>query len=238
MKKFIKKHKRALGMLLLILAVAFFVFWEFVGRNELLYSNVIVLKNGVMKGTKITYDMLQYTKIDSQTLIKDCITNPDDIMGLEAKHYIPAGTQLVPNYFDISSLVLKDDEKIMRLPDGWVHSFPETLRRKDEVYIYAVESVKNSVDNNVFNSDNSQETNVNEVNSNIKASEQEKIYLMTTTVAYVKDSSNKEVDSLDDDRLVGSSAISNIELVITEKQFEMLRTYAQDGYTFILMYTK
>lgn len=210
MRKFFKKHKRLVGIILLVLALGFFAFWELIGRSELLYSNVIVLKEDVLKGTEIRHDMLQYIKIDSQTVIKNCITNPDDIIGLEAKHYIPCGTQLVSNYFDIASLVLKTDEKIMRLPDSWIHSFPETLRRKDEVYIYAVGTSKGN----------------------------DKEYLLTSTVAYVKDNSNKEVSSLDDDRLNGSSAISNIEIVITEEQFETLSAYAQDGYTFVLMYTK
>lgn len=210
MRKFIKKHKRLVGVILLILALGFFAFWELIGRAELLYSNVVVLKKDVLKGVEISYDMLQYIKIDSETVIDNCITNPEDIIGLEAKHYIPCGTQLVSNYFDIASLVLKADEKIMRLPDSWIHSFPETLRRKDEVYIYAVGTSKSS----------------------------NKEYLLTSTVAYVKDNSNREVSSLDDDRLVGSSAISNIEIVITEEQFKTLKAYAQDGYTFVLMYTK
>lgn len=231
MRKFFKKHKRLAGVILLISALSFFAFWELVGREELLYSNVVVLREDVFKGVEITHDMLQYIKIDSQGVIKDCIINPDDIIGLESKHYIPAGTQLVSNYFDLSSLVLKNDEKIMKLPDGWIHSFPETLRRKDEVYIYAIEPDRD-------NADSISKSDINVTNSNSKINEQEKIYLLTTTVAYVKDNSNREVNSLDDDRLVGSSIISDIELVITEKQFEMLRIYAQDGYTFVLMYTK
>jgi len=234
MKKFFKKHKRLVGVILLVSALSFFAFWELVGREELLYSNVVVLREDVFKGVEITHDMLQYIKIDSQGVIKDCITNPDDIIGLESKHYIPAGTQLVSNYFDLSSLVLKDDEKIMKLPDVWIHSFPETLRRKDEVYIYAIEPARDNIDSMSKSDINGADI----ANLNSKINEQEKIYLLTTTVAYVKDNSNREVNSLDDDRLVGSSIISNIELVITEKQFEMLRVYAQECYTFVLMYTK
>ena len=226
MKKFFKKHKRLFGVILLILALGFFIFWELKGRAEFLKSNVVVLNNDVIKGTEITADMLEYIKIDSQNIIENSITRYNDIIGLEAKHFIPAGSQLVPNYFDVSSLVLKDDEKIMSLPNGWIHSYPETLRRKDKVYIYAVEPSNNESNDNSIKIDNS-----------TKKTEQERIYIFTTTVAYVKDNSNKEVNSLDDDRLVGSSTISNIEIVITEEQFEMLKTYTKDGYTFVLMYT-
>jgi hypothetical protein len=230
MKKFFKKHKRFFGIILLILALGFFAFWELIGRSKFLYSNVVVLKEDVLKGFEITHDMLQYIKIDSQGVIANCITNPDDIIGLEAKHYIPSGTQLVSNYFDVSSLVLKIDEKIMRLPDSWIHSFPDTLRRKDEVFIYAVKSHKENSNTGGISIDNTTKLN--------KDDENKEIYLLATKVAYVKDNSNKEVNSLDDDRLVGTSTISNIEIVIREEQFETLRVYAQDGYTFVLMYTK
>ncbi len=236
MSKFLKKYKRLFGLILLISALGFFAFWELIGRSELLYAEVVVLKEDVLKGTEISIDMLEYIKIDSQGIIDNCIMNPNDIIALEAKHFIPAKTQLVSNYFDISSLVLKDDEKIMKLPDAWIHSFPETLRRKDEIFIYAVKS-------SYENSYNSSESN-NAINSSGKRlisnknSEDKKIYIMKSIVAYVKDNSNKEVSSLDDDRLNASSVISDIEIIISEEEFEELRAYAQDGYTFILMYTK
>ncbi len=236
MRKFFKKHKRVVGVILLVLALGFFAFWELIGRSELLYSNIVVLNSDVLKGTEITKDMLKYIKIDSLGAIKNCITDQNDIIGLEAKHFIPAGTQLVSNYFDIPSLVLKDDEKIMNLPNGWIHSFPETLRRKDNVYIYAVEPIKNNTYiNNISTDNNIKEANYLSKETNI---ELKRIYIFATTVAHVKDNSNKEVSSMDDDRLVGSSTISNIEIVVNDEQFELLRSYAQEGYTFVLMYTK
>lgn len=236
MSKFFKKSKRLFGLILLILALGFFAFWELIGRAEFLYAEVVVLKEEVLKGTEISIDMLEYIKIDSQRIIDNCIMNPNDIIALEAKHFIPAGTQLVSNYFDISSLVLMNDEKIMKLPNTWIHSFPETLRRKDEVFIYAI---KNSNENSNSSSESTDaiKSSNKRLNSN-KDTEDKKIYIMKSTVAYVKDNSNKEVSSLDDDRLNASSVISNIEIVISEEQFETLRDYVQDGYTFILMYIK
>ncbi len=222
MKKFYKKNKKLMGIFFLFLAITFFIFWEFVGRSELLYESVVVLKEDVQKGTLITDDMLNIIKIDVNNHIKNSINKKSEIIGFEAKHYIPAKTQLVGEFFDSPEFVLDDDEKIMKLPNEWIHSYPETLRRKDKVYLYAIKS----------NTDNPE-------NQILKAKEnksEEKLYVFNTTVAYVKDNTNREVESLDIDRLVGSSTISVIEVVITDKELEMLKEYSSNGYTFVLLY--
>lgn len=221
MKKFYKKNKKLLGIFFLFLAIAFFVFWEFIGRSELLHKKIVVLKEDVIKGKLITADMLDEKKIDVNSLIENSITNKNDIIGLEAKHYIPANYQLVEEFFEFPILVLDDDEKIMKLPNQWIHSYPETLRRKDKIYLYAIKTNPEIPDNQILKTNNKSE---------------EKLYIFNTTVAYVKDNTNREVESLDIDRLVGSSTISVIEVVITDKEFEMLKEYANTGYTFALLY--
>lgn len=228
MKKFYKKNKKLVGIFFLLLAVSFFVFWEFVGRSELLHERVVVLKEDVHKGSLITADMLNVIKIDVSYHLENSINKQKDILGLEAKHYIPAKTQLVQEYFDSPEFVLDENEKIMKLPNEWIHSYPETLRRKDKIYLYAIkDNTKNSEDSEKFNNQNSIDKN---------DESEEKLYIFNTTVAYVKDNTNKEVESLDIDRLVGSSTISVIEVVITDKEFESLKNYAGNGYTFALLY--
>ena len=221
MKKFYKKNKKLMGIFFLILAIAFFVFWEFVGRSELLHESVVVLKEDVQKGDVITSNMLEEVKIDVQNLVKNPIIDENNILGLEAKQFIPAKTQLVKEFFELPVLVLDDDEKIMKLPNEWIHSYPETLRRKDNIYLYAVKSNTDEPKNQILNSNNKSK---------------EKLYIFNTTVAYVKDNTNREVESLDINRLVGSSTISVIEVVITDKDFKMLEEYAGNGYTFALLY--
>ncbi len=222
MKKFYKRNKKLVGIFFLLLAVSFFVFWEFAGRSELLYEGIVVLKEDAYKGTLITDDMLDIVKLDTNSHLENSVYQKKDIVGLEAKHYIPANLQLVQQFFDAPEFVLNDDEKIMKLPDKWLHSYPETLRRKDKIYLYAVKEKDESDDNRVVN--------INHDDS------EEKLYVFSTTVAYVKDNTNKEVESLDIDRLSGSSIISVIEIIITDKEFETLKEYAGNGYSFALLY--
>lgn len=225
MKKFYKKNKKLMGIFFLLLAVAFFVFWEFVGRSELLHESIVVLKEDVQKGTLITDDMLNVIKVDVNSRIENSIDKRKDIVGLEAKHYIPSKIQLVQEFFDSPEFVLDDDEKIMKLPNEWVHSYPETLRRKDKVYLYAIKK----------DTENPENPENQTATTNSDKSE-EKLYIFNTTVAYVKDNTNKEVESIDIDRLVGSSTISVVEVIITDKDFEKLKEYAGNGYTFALLY--
>ena len=200
----------------------------------MLNERVVVLKEDVHKGTLITADMLNVIKIDVSNHIENSIYDSDVIVGLEAKHYIPAKTQLVKEFFDSPELVLDDDEKIMKLPNEWIHSYPETLRRKDKVYLYAIKENTESIEI-IENTESTENMEKETVKSNNDGSE-EKLYIFNTTVAYVKDNTNREVESLDLDRLVGSSTVSVIEVVIRDEEFEMLKEYAGNGYTFALLY--
>ncbi|QSX05467.1 hypothetical protein JYG23_12390 [Sedimentibacter sp. zth1] len=211
------KHKTLIGTLLLLLAIAFFIFWEFIGRKTVMCQNIIILSQDVDKGTLITEELLTTKKIETESCITDVVVSKSVIVGLEAKHYIPKHTQLVKQYFEESALVLTKDEKIMKIPKDWIYTFPETLRRKDKIYIYAVK--KDETTTKVTNYKDNKEQ-----------------YIFSTTVAYVKDSSNREVESLDEDRLTGTSVISDIEIVITEKQFKMLEDLTSKGFTLAIMY--
>ena len=225
MKKFIKKYKKTFGMLLLILAITFFIFWEFIGRSELLHENIIVLKEDVIQGQIITADMLIRAKIPVENCNKNAIQNVNDLVGQEAKHYIPANTQVFKEYIDVPELVLSQDQKIMRLSPEWILSFPETLRRKDKIFLYAVKTDDRNVDDEE-----------NRDSENIKKQEVEKIFVYSTVVAYVKDNANREVVSLDTNRFTGSSTISVIELITTDSDFKLIEDFAKKGYKFTLMY--
>lgn len=235
MKKLYKRSKKIIGVLLLIFAISFFVFWEFIGRNELLYENVVVLKEDVYKGTIIEENMLEIIKLNKSEHIVNLIYEKSDIIGLEAKHYVPARLQLVPQFFDLPEFVLEDGEKIMRFPDEWLHSYPETLRRKDRIYLYAIKDKSSQDESSTeLTSDGGA---VAVAGKNTKNDNEEKgLYIFSTIVAYVKDNTNVEVESLDIDRLVGSSSVSTIEIIIKDQEFEMLRKMAEKGYKFALLY--
>ena len=55
-------------------------------------------------------------------------------------------------------------------------------------------------------------------------------------VAYVRDGTNQEVYYGDDERLTSSSAVSLIEVIVDEKQAELLGKLAENGNKFVILY--
>lgn len=212
------KHKTILGIVLLVLAILFFIYWELIGRKTVMCKDVIVLNTDVKKGTLITEKLVNKKRVEIDSCIDNVIVYKKSIIGLEAKQYIPKNAQLAKQYFDTPSIVLNKDEKILKIPSEWLLTVPETLRRKDTIYIYAVKNEK-----------------VN-INTKKEDTKQIKKFAFSTTVAYVKDGSNKEVLSLDNDRLSGTTTINSIEIVITEKQFTKLEQLTNKGFLLAVMY--
>lgn len=210
-----KRFKKILGVMLLIAAIAFFIVWEFFGRAAVLNQEVCVLNQNVMRGNIITKNCLTVKKVEADNVVSNAIKFPEEIIGKEAKHFVPANAQLVKEYFGDAELVLNADEEIFKIPAEWMVSFPDTLRRKDQISIYAMK--------------------FDEETKTFKKTK-EKVALFETIAAYVKDSANREVTSLDTERLVGSYSIASIEIIINAEQLETLEKYIDNGYSLAILY--
>ena len=213
MGRLFRKFKSILGVLLLVLSICFFVFWELEGRNSFMYKEVVVLKDSIEKGTLVTQDLLMKTYVDASSVVENSVNDETVVLGLEAKHFIPKNSQIVREYFDSPEIVVDDNEKIMKLPENLLYSFPQTLRRKDIVYFYPVSGTGEG-----------------------QGQVMHKEPVVSAVVAYVKDSANREVLSIDESRLVGSSVISSIEVILSQEDFRYLEEYVNKGFSFTLMY--
>lgn len=255
-----KKNFTILGVLLLALTGAAFVWYEWAGGREFVnYSEVVVLKEDVLKGQKITSEQLTVKKVEKTSLIKEVVSDSEEIIGKEARHFIPAATQLHASYFDEAGLVLKEKQVIAQIPVEWTLSVPDTLRRGDNIVIYAAlydkqllaslqtasskqTTVTSSNPNDSITSEN-QETETQVVitptTSTQDASQQKKFEeVLSAKVAYVKDSSNQEVVTVStNDRLNATSVISNVEIVTTPKEFKRIEEKINQGGKLVIMYS-
>lgn len=215
---YFNKLKGLLGIILLAVIGCGIFYWETYGREALIYKDVIVLRDDVNMNVEINKDMLVSVKRDQKSLIDGAITDVYDIIGMESKHFIPKNAQLIKSYFDAPELVLNKDEFIFSIPNDWIKSYPSSLRRKDVVYLYPIDVRKQSIED--FNFDR----NLNEA-------------ICKVVVAYVKDSANREVQTVgEDNRFDGSSNISSIEIIITMQQMNLLKECRSKGYEFIILY--
>lgn len=191
-----------LGMVLIVLAIGGMFFWETAGREMFLYDEVLTVTQDVEESTIISEEMLALKRVAKATpgaLTKKDVSN---VLGKEATQFIPAQTEVFEQYFADSKLVVhaEDNEYVLSIPNKWLESYPQSLRRGDQVYFWC-EGTK----------------------------------VTSATVVYVKDSSNTEVTS-DEDRLTASSNVSLVEIIATEKQADLLSTYAKEGKKFVILY--
>jgi hypothetical protein len=92
-----------------------------------------------VEGDTITQDNIGLIKIARTDMLKGAITSSADaskLLQLEARQFIPAGAQLLTEYFEAPQLVLKDGQYIFPIPNEWIVAFPDTIRRGDIAYFY------------------------------------------------------------------------------------------------------
>ena len=219
------------GIFIVLIISLLVFFWESFGRYKVLYTSVITLKQDVNKGTVITKDMLQTVSFEKNKLIKNPIVNSADIVGKVSKHYIPQNSPLSKLYFDNVNLVTDKNSFITKIPNDWILSVPNTIRRGDKAAIYLSKDNTASITNNSTLNTYTQDQ-LNSVKSNLGSK------LIETTVAYAKDSNNKEVqDQSNQDRLNGSSKIDSVEVILTADELTMMQQYALAGNKFIIVYS-
>ena len=209
--------KAVIGAGLIAAAIGGIWFWETYGRERWTYEEVLVLREPTERNVSIDVSHLAVRSVEKDKLIAGCITNPEEVIGKETTQYIPAGTFLVAEYFDEPELRAGDDQYIFAIPNDWIEAYPQSLRRRDTVSIYPV-----------------REQNGEEVIETTAAIED--VPLFSAVVAYAKNNSNQEVESLDPSRLGGTGKVSLVEIVATMGQVDQMRIAAESGCKFILLY--
>lgn len=229
-----------IGIMIIILMFAVTWYWETYGRVNFLYKMVIVLREDVKKGTVITENMITTEKLEQSTLMNNPIHDKGILVGKVAKHFVPGHTPLSSLYFDDANVVPPKDTFIAKIPNDWLLSIPDSIRRKDKAVICEVKgasigqitAIKPVQPNSGANLNTYTKVELDQIKDQLGTA------LVTTTVAYVKDGSNKEVVDIGrDDRLDGSSKIASIEVLLNEKQLSDLQNSAANGNKFIILYS-
>lgn len=133
------KNKRIIGLVLIVVSVCAMIAWEKWGRQTLMYDEILVINEDTEKGQIITEQMLGTIRVENP--IKGSLRAEDytNILGTETVQFIKRGTPIFDRYFEDPALVAGEDsnEYIMAIPNSWLESYPQTLRRGDKAYFYA-----------------------------------------------------------------------------------------------------
>lgn len=219
-----KVHKErligALGIVLILFSVLLFLGWEKFGREAFTYDSVIVFNQDIQKGTIIDQTMVTVKRIEKNSIIKNPIKDLGEIKGKRSNTFIPAGLQLSKEFFSDPELVTGDGSNILSVPMDWIYAYPQTIRRGDEVHFYGIDKAlaENGYDEGYMLTEGSEKP------------------LISAKIAYVKDSANREVIDVTPDRMDGSAAVNSIEIVISEEKYQILKTSAEAGQIFVIMY--
>ena len=131
-------NRRIIGLAMITVTLAAIGIWEFWGRENISYRQVIVLREDTKAHTVISEDDIQTKKIESPS--GEALTEADaeKLIGMETSQYVAADTELRREYFQTSQFAVGQDsgKALMSLPSDWLLSFPQTLRRGDKVNIY------------------------------------------------------------------------------------------------------
>ncbi len=220
------KLKVIIGILIIVIAIAGLYVWEAFGEKAFMYTEVVVLSEDITKHKTVEANMLTTIKVPVDSVVKGAVTNPKAIVGKESQVFIPKNMQLVKQFFEEDDFLLKDDEFVLSVPSEWIISYPQALRRGDKVYfspIIVADMGAYEVDAEMYMPVTSDFVPINN--------------MVSATVYYAKDSTNREVkDESAEPRLDGSGNVSNIEIVVTNAQYQELYSKYTSGYRFVLLY--
>ncbi len=135
--------KKIAGILLIVLSVGALGFWEIWGRENLSYRKVAVLKESLDAHTIISSEMLKPKKVDSPSNGAIPWEKADSIAGLETKQFVAGNQELHPEYFQEVKFRTggEYDRYVLSIPDTWLISQPDTLRRGDRAFIFLGEEM-------------------------------------------------------------------------------------------------
>lgn len=229
--QFFKSILPIVGVLIIVIVLVLMWYWESFGRNQFLYKRIPVLNKDVYKGHIITEDDIDPEgKIELSSIFDGLIVDPYKLLNKEATHFVPAKSPLHETYFDNETLIKDENSYVFKIPAEWLSSVPDTIRRKDKIAIYEVQNKavnSSSTSINTYTEEQKQEI-MNVVGG----------YLIKTSVAYVKDGTNKEViDTTKEERFNGTSKISDIEIIVNQHQYNMLKSSFESGNKLVVLYT-
>lgn len=198
----IKNAKIIVGSILIVAAVAGFVFWESGGRAMLYETQLVVASSDIKQGDIITADNIKTAGVGNDYLMSGAVRaeRVNDILGRKAKQYIPEGGQISNDFLtDENDIVLKENESIYCISEEMIGMVSSSLRRGDTVRIYG---------------DGGRED------------------FGTYVVAFVKDNADREVKNSAElkndsplDRESSNYSISSIEIVCTREAYASLSDY-------------
>lgn len=229
-----KRYLNTIVSLGLILgAVGALIVWETYLDDLINTKEVLVAANTLEKNTVVGKNDIKLAKVPIEQLSEQAITDPNLTIGKETAFIIRKGQQIIIDALDIEGVVPNADQIIVPIPKEWLISVPGSLRRKDKVNIYEMPTI--DLTGGLINK---APGGVEAASVNNFVTGNGRPIVDNIAVAYAKDPSNQEVKPAEQSklRIDATGTISDLELVLTDQQLNLLKNKVLQGYKFILAY--
>lgn len=130
--------KKIFGLILILGAVISLAFWELWGRENIGYVQVPVFTESMDKYAVVGLNQIESIRIEKPKAQMVKWDDVEKLIGKQTKQYIPQGEPLYWEYFQNSNFAVggSTGKFILSIPEVWLYSYPQTLRRGDRVYFY------------------------------------------------------------------------------------------------------
>lgn len=199
----IKNLKLIVGIMLIVVSLTSFIFWETKGRDMVYREELVVASQEIRAGDVLSNENITVRSIDSKDVISGAAADEDyeKLIGRTAEQYIPQGAQLNTEFLsEEGAIELGIEESIFAIESDLIDMVSSSLRRGDRVRVYG--------------------------NSG-------KEFLGEYRVAFVKDSSDREVKNLETlnnnkplEREDSNYRISSIEIICTRGDYAKIVDFA------------
>ena len=192
-------------------------------------KEVLVASRQIMPHELIDVKDLSVIRVPQDQVVPGALIESDwnTLVGKEALQLIEAGDQFTRNRVDKQSLLKSPDLRIVEIPEKWLAAIPGSLRRLDTISIYAIPIEVQAYGGTL------EEEQLRETYQKV---------LDGIVVAYYKDGGANEVQSTYAEQSnVNIRDYANVrgrrlELQLTDPQLELLSSFVDQGYQFIVGY--
>jgi hypothetical protein len=136
--------KTALGIVLVLMAVAALLFWEAEGREMLLMDSVLIAENDIKAGAPLSMSQFRIVSVPTGTLVDGAVTpkNAGLLDGKEAAVDIVKGAQLSQRFLRDPDAAPKPETSCFVIRNEWIYMCSSSLRRGDEVLVTSADGKK------------------------------------------------------------------------------------------------
>ena len=122
----------------MVVSLVGIISWEAFGRDELLFTDVLVLNQDTEAYTVISKDMLAVKKVYKPSQLSYTINDVEKVVGKQATQFIPMAAELHQRYLSDPTLLVNEqnDEYVFSFAVGNLKAYPRSIAKGDNVSVY------------------------------------------------------------------------------------------------------